>query len=125
MTKNMIPKALKVNRIPKSEHTDKQVENLREGLVWRAVGGTWRRTDNDTEEAGRKQRGGPAGKLLSVPVLQSEGLGGLQRAVPAVLRCKPDRHQLEREDGGWQKEATVILSKGDKKEERKRQEATA
>lgn len=75
------------------------------------------------QEGNKEER--PAGKLLSVPVLQSAGVGELQRAVPAVLRCKPDRRRLEREDGRWQKEATVILSKVGKKGERERQEATA
>lgn len=54
MTRNMITKAPRVNRIPQ-EGTYRQA--VREGLVQRTVGGTLRKADNEIEEAGRKQRG--------------------------------------------------------------------
>lgn len=78
-----------------------------------------RKTDNEIGSRKETKRD-LQGNCCRCPVLQSEGLGEPQRAGPAVLRCKPEHHQLEREDARWQKEATAILSKVGKKRKREK-----
>lgn len=83
-----------------------------------------RKTDNEIGSRKETKRRDLQGNCCRCPALQSEGLGEPQRAGLAMLRCKPDHHQLEREDARWQKEATAILSKVGKKgkREKKRQQ---